>query len=197
MKTILTFALLLFNTFALLAQTASISGKVTTAEGEFLGGVTIQLLGEDGTVVATASEVSTYRFDNLPTGEPYTLKISKGGSPLNGLSTFDVVLMHKHILGTAILDEPYQVLAGDVNGSNSLSIADIVEMKLLILAVRQEFRTGRNWGFVPATYQFQNPRSPFAELENISNTVTLNGDISELNFIGFKYGDLNGTVLPE
>lgn len=197
MKTILTVAFFLLNTIAILAQTASISGKVTTAEGEFLGGVTVQLLGEDGAVIATANEVSSYSFDDLPTGEQYTLKVSKTGSPLNGLSTFDVVLMHKHILGTRILEEPYQILAGDVNGTNTLSIADIVEMKLLILAVRQDFQTGRNWGFIPANYQFQNPRNPFGELDNITNTVTLNEDVVGLNFIGFKYGDLNGTVLPD
>ena len=197
MKTILTTTLFLLNIIALIAQTASISGKVTNAEGEFLAGVSVQLLGADGTVIATASEVSNYRFDDLPTGEEYSLKVSKSGSPLNGLSTFDVVLMHKHILGTGILEEPYQILAGDVNGSGSLSIAAIVEMKLLILAVRQNFRTGRNWGFISANYQFQNPRNPFVELENVSNTVTLNADISGLNFIGFKYGDLNNTVVAE
>ncbi len=195
MKTILTFSLALLNTFALLAQTASISGKVTTAEGEFLTGVKVQLLDEDGTVVATANAVSTYRFDNIPTGESYRLKITKTGSPLNGLSTYDIVLMHRHILGTAPLDDPYQILAGDVNGTGTLSIADIVEMKLLILAVRQNFSTGRNWGFAPANYQFQNPSSPFGELSNVSFTINLDEDVADLNFIAYKYGDLNGTVL--
>ncbi|MBX2871104.1 MAG: hypothetical protein KTR30_03365 [Saprospiraceae bacterium] len=197
MKTILTVAFLLLNSIALLAQTASISGKVTSVEGEFLGGVTIQLLDEDGAVVATTNNASTYRFDDLPTGETYSLKISKIGSPLNGLSTYDIVLMHRHILGTAILPEPYQILAGDVNGSNTLSIADIVEMKLLILAVRQDFRTGRNWGFIPADYQFETPSNPFPEVGDISNTFILNDDLSEQNYIAFKYGDLNGTFVPE
>lgn len=188
---------MLLNTMALLAQTATISGKVTTAEGEFLSGVTVQLLNEEGTVVATATEVTNYRFDNLPTGVDYTLKISKVGAPLNGLSTFDVVLMHRHILGTHLLDDPYRILAGDVNGTNSLSIADIVEMKLLILAVRQNFSSGRNWGFAPAHYQFQNPNNPFGEVGNISNTIRLDGDVANLNYIAYKYGDLNGTVLVE
>lgn len=195
MKTILTFVLVLLNTFGLFAQTASISGKVTTAEGEFLSGITIQLLDEEGAVVATANEVTNYRFDNLPTGEDYTLKLSKVGSPLNGLSTYDVVLMHRHILGTNLLDDPYHILASDVNGTNSLSIADIVEMKLLILAVRQNFSSERNWGFAPSDYEFQNASNPFGELDQVSNTIRLEGDVSNLNYTAFKYGDLNNTVL--
>lgn len=197
MKTILTYTFLFLVTFTLSGQTASISGKVTDLEGNYLTGVNLQLLDESGTVIASANNVNDYSFTDIPTGKDYTLQVSKVGSPLNGLSTFDVVLMHKHILGTGNLSDPYQILAGDVNGSNTVSVADIVEMRLLILGVIQEFRNGKNWGFLPAAYAFQNPANPFLEQANLSNTFTLNEDISGLDYIGYKYGDLNGTYQPE
>jgi len=197
MKTILTYAFLFFSTYALTAQTASISGKVTDLEGNSLPGINLQLLDESGAVVASANNVNEYIFTDIPTGKDYTLQVSKAGSPLNGLSTFDVVLMHKHILGTGNLSNPYQILAGDVNGSSTVSVADIIEMRLVILGVIPEFRNGKNWGFLPAAYAFQNPSNPFTETANISNTFTLNDDISGFDYIGYKYGDLNGTYVPE
>lgn len=197
MKTLLTYALLFFGTSMLMAQTASISGKVTDTEGNFLTGVNVQLMDQAGTIIATSTNVNFYSFDDLPTGEDYTIQFSKGGSTLNGLSTYDLVLMQKHILGTGNLTDPYRILAGDVNGSNSLSVSDIVEMRLLILAVIENFQSGQNWGFLPSAYVFQNPSNPFAELGNISNTITLTEDITNWNYYAIKYGDLNGTVLPE
>lgn len=197
MKTLFTYVLVLLSTFALTAQTASISGKVTDIEGNFLSGVHVQLLDQTGAVVATATDVNVYNFDNLSTGQDYTIQFSKGGSTLNGLSTFDLVLMHKHILGTGDLTNPYQIIAGDVNGSNSISVADIVEMRLLILGVIESFRNGQNWGFLPAAYPFQNPASPFAELGNLSNTITLTEDVTNLNYYAIKYGDLNSSVVIE
>lgn len=197
MKTVFIYTFLLFSAIALTAQTASVSGKIMDIEGNFIPGVNVQLLDQNGVVVATAANVSSYSFSELPVGQDYTLQLSKAGSTLNGLSTFDVVLMHKHILGTGELTNPYQILAGDVNGSHSISIADIVEMRLLILGVIQGFRNGRNWGFLPASYSFQNPANPFAELGNIFHTFTLQEDIVDLNYFAIKYGDLNGTVVVE
>lgn len=197
MKTLLGLLITLISITPVLAQTATVSGKVTDASGAFLAGVTIELLDENGAVVASASNVGPYSFENVATGQTYSLNIKKSGSPLNGLSTYDLVLMHRQILGTGDPLSPLQLLAGDVNGSNSLSVADLISVRLMILGIITELPEGRNWDFIPASYQFQNPLNPFAEVGNIDRTFFLDDDIENLDFHALKYGDLNDSVVNE
>lgn len=197
MKTLLSLLMTLVSFTVVLGQTATISGKVTDANGAFLAGVTIELLDENGAVVASAANVGPYSFENIATGQTYSLNIKKTGSVLNGLSTYDLVLMHRQILGTGDPLSALKLLASDVNGSNSLSVADLISVRLMILGIITELPEGRNWGFIPATYQFQNPANPFAEVGNMSRTFVLNEDINDLDYLAFKYGDLNDSVVNE
>lgn len=197
MKTLLSLVITLVSFAVLSGQTATISGKVTDTNGAFLAGVTVELLDENGAVVATATNVGPYSFENIATGQTYSLHIKKSGSPLNGLSTYDLVLMHRAILGTGDPLSALQLLAGDVNGSNSLSVADLISVRLMILGIITELPGGRNWDFIPTSYQFQNPSNPFAEAGNIDRSFFLDGDIENLNYHALKYGDLNDSVVNE
>ncbi len=197
MKTLLSLLIALVSVTFSFGQTATISGKITDASGAFLAGVTVELLDENGAVVASVANVGPYSFENIATGQTYTLNIKKSGSVLNGLSTYDLVLMHRAILGTGDPLESLKLLAGDVNGSNSLSVADLISIRLMILGIITELPDGRNWGFIPAAYQFQNPSNPFAEVGDISRTFILNEDINDLDYHAFKYGDLNDSVVNE
>ena len=197
MKTLLSLVITLISFADLSGQTATISGKVTDASGAFLVGVTVELLDENGAVVASTANVGPYFFENIATGQTYSLNLKKSGSPLNGLFTYDLVLMHRHILGTGDPLSTLQLLAGDVNGSNSLSVADLISVRLLILGIITELPEGRNWDFILTSYQFQNPLNPFAEVGNINRTFFLDGDIENLDFHALKYGDLNDSVVNE
>lgn len=197
MKTLLSLLITLVSFTVLYGQTATISGKVTDVSGAFLVGVTVELLDGNGVVVATAANVGSYSFENIATGQTYSLNIKKSGSPLNGLSTYDLVLMHRQILGIGDALSALKLLAGDVNGSNSLSVADLISVRLMILGIIAELPEGRNWGFIPTSYQFQNPANPFAEVGNIDQTFFLDGDIDNLDYHAFKYGDLNDSVVNE
>lgn len=181
---------------ALYAQTASISGEVKTLEGELITGVKVELLDGAGNVVA-ADNNSAYTLGNVPTGQSYSLKISSEGAVLNGVSTFDIVLIHKYVIGLENQFTPYQIASSDVNGSGTVTTHDIVLIRSLILGLNSSFPIGAGWQFLPAGYQFQNPANPFPELENMSNTIQVDGDISDLDFIGLKYGDVNGSVIVE
>jgi len=48
----------------------------------------------------------------------YSIEPQKNDNPLNGVSTFDLVLISKHILGITKFDNPYQYIAADANKSD-------------------------------------------------------------------------------
>ena len=88
-------AFILFLSYSLnYAQTASIGGMILTPEDEGISEVTVDLLNASGNIVATqfTDEDGTYLFSNLPVGQPYWVVPSKTNDPLNGVSTFDLVV---------------------------------------------------------------------------------------------------------
>ena len=85
----------------------------------------------------------------------------KDDNPLNGVSTYDLVLISKHILGLAPLNSPYKMIAADANKNNSITTTDIVEFRKLILGIYNELPNNTSWRFVDAEYAFPNPANPF------------------------------------
>lgn len=114
---------------------------------------------------------------------------------LNGVTTFDLVLIAKHILGTELLDSPYKIIAADANNSKSITALDLVKIRALILHIDDELENSESWRFVPSNYVFPNPNNPFQEVfPEVINAMNLNGDPS--NFVALKVGDVNGTASP-
>ncbi|MDX2133961.1 MAG: hypothetical protein SFV52_04220 [Saprospiraceae bacterium] len=67
--------------------------------------------------------------------------------PLNGVSSFDLVLIREFILGLTPAS-PYQMIAADANNSGTLTGSDITALRKLILGITDEIPAG-SWRFVP------------------------------------------------
>ncbi|HRI59030.1 MAG TPA: HYR domain-containing protein, partial [Saprospiraceae bacterium] len=138
-----------------------------------------------------------YSFTNaLPMGSDYTLTPLKDDNHLNGVSTFDLVLISKHILGIEPLNSPYKMIAADANKSNSVTTFDIVEIRKLILGIYTELPGNTSWRFVDKNYVFPNPANPFQDQFPESVSV-LNMQTSGFNddFVSIKTGDVNNTAI--
>lgn len=130
---------------------------------------------------------SPYIFGDLC--YPYYYKVipRRDDDPLNGISTRDILRIQSHILGKKLISSPYRMIAADVNGSNSITASDMVEMRKLILGNIPSFRKVNSWTFVPASYIFPKLSYPwnaprFAEFK-IDHWHTYNSD-----FIAIKMG---------
>ena len=138
-------------------------------------------------------------YAGLPLNKPYSgvIRAQRAGDPLAGVSTFDLVLINKHILGQQPLEDFYQALASDVNQSKTITTFDIIEIRKLILGVYDTFPAVPAWRFIrplanPSnltgydavrdTYQFAIP--------NLLSDLTLTG----FNFVGVKMGDANSNA---
>ncbi|MDX1913138.1 MAG: hypothetical protein SFV22_16710 [Saprospiraceae bacterium] len=134
---------------------------------------------------------------DIPIAGNFTISPLREDNPHNGVSTYDLVLISRHILGAEPFDSPYKIIAGDANRSGSLTNFDILELRKLILGIYQILPNAPSWRFVDKNFQFPNPYNPFQTPfpETIERTNWL-GYPSYFDFIGIKVGDVNNSVQP-
>ncbi len=135
----------------------------------------------------------TYAFNGNEMYLSYDLKAQKDVDYANGISTLDLVLIQRHILGEEIIDNPYNLIAADVNNDGRITGIDLVDLRRLILGITDDFPSNESWRFVDAKEQFDDPSSPFPFTE-ILNISSLDKNMMDENFIGVKIGDVNGTA---
>lgn len=176
---------------------ASIGGQLATELGDPLPQMIVGLAG--GVPIAIHTDLEgQYQFDNLPTGYGYTVVPAWNSDYGNGVTTFDMVLIRRHILGIQLLDSPYKIIAADVNRSNTITTLDLVHMRQLILNMTDEFPDNTSWRFIAADYEFPDPANPFSEPFPEAITIDNLYENSWGNdFVGVKVGDVNGSALTQ
>ena len=132
--------------------------------------------------------------------DPNTTDVNpyKNNNIVNGVTTFDAVLVTKHILGTQPLGSPYKIIAGDVNRNNAVTTFDIVEMRKIILGIYTDsIPNNTSWRFIPSDFTFPNPANPFASAFPEFITVNVFPPSGDLDFIGLKVADANNSANPD
>lgn len=173
----------------------NLSGSVTTVTGNAVEGVSMLLTGPEGTEVTLTDGSAQYEFLELRGGDDYTLdpSLETYVTHSQGVSTFDLVLITRYILGLEDLGSPYQRLAADANGDEDISVQDIIAIRRLLLGLDDEYADNSAWRFVDAEYVFPVNTNPWAtsfpEVININN---LNGSIRNADFIAIMVGDVSG-----
>lgn len=173
---------------------AVVGGSIQTENNRSVEQVTVNLEGGNSSVQTNVS--GSYEFPAMNTGGSYKVIPQKNLLPTNGVSTQDILLIQKHILGAERLSTPYKMIAADVNKSGDITSADLVELRKLVLRKIENFTRNTSWRFVDKAYQFttNNPASEnFQEVYNIS---TLTGSMNNVEFVGVKIGDVNNTSQP-
>ena len=172
---------------------ASISGAVSTESKISVEGVQIDLAGLQTMTYRTDLQ-GAFRFGQLPVGVDYVLSATMDENHRNGVSTFDMVLIQKHILGMQSLDSPYKVIAADVNSSKSVSTLDLIHLRKLILGIDARFANSPSWRFIPKGHVFSNALNPWASpLPEAVSISRLAGD-TLASFIAIKVGDVNSSA---
>lgn len=174
----------------------TVSGSIKDPSGSSVSNVTVQINGS-GSAQQTTGNNGTFSFDNLDTGEDYTVAPFRNDDPRNGVSTIDIVLITKHILNVRSLDDPYKIIAADVNHSNSVTTLDLVAMRKLILHVSNAFPNNTSWRFVEKTYAFPDRNNPFsAAFPEVFNINDLSNTQVSADFMAIKVGDVTGDAFP-
>ncbi len=173
-----------------------LGGKIETDVGPDIKNVRVLIANPNDFVQAVYSNSTGDYLAGIVSGDDYIITPVLDTLPSNGVSTFDMVLIRRHILGSDTLDTPYKIIAADANNSGAVTTFDLVEIRKLILQINDDFPNNYAWRFVDAAYTFPNPLNPFQEAfpeSIIVNEVTQ--DITNLDFIGIKIGDVNGSAI--
>jgi hypothetical protein len=171
--------------------TVTIAGAVMNEAGLPVNGVNLDISGDLTNNMTTGTD-GLYSFD-VEHGSTCVITPSKNNDVTtnNGVSTLDIILMQRHILGVQNLSSAYKVIAADVNRSQSVSTLDIVYTRALILQTSTSFPGGDLWSFVNSDYVFPDAMNPFPYEQTRSySSATEAGD---QNFVGIKLGDVNNS----
>ena len=175
---------------------ASVSGTIQTSSGFPLPEVTVQLVGEIVGTVQTDGN-GQFSFDGLPINKDYRILVDKQTAAKEGLSVLDVIQVRKHLQNIELMDDPYQILAADVNNSESLTVLDVIQIQKIILNIDESFSASNAWRFIPSAFQFSNHLDPFEdELPGTFVIEGLTNDLTNINFTALKMGDTNRSYQP-
>jgi hypothetical protein len=171
-----------------------VSGKVeyylSTQGG--VRGVSLNITEGGGRSAVSAADGS-YTIDAPDTGAVTLTPSYATDTPIaNGVTTADITLIRRHVLGLTLLDSPYKVMAGDVNGSDSVTTADITLIRRLILGTATTF-SGGLWRFVPSDEAFANTAKPWTATRMRQYASLASGTLSGQDFKAIKLGDVNGS----
>jgi len=183
------------------AEELTLNGLIETETGSGVAQTTVAISGGHPSFPPFTESVQTntdgeFQF-KVKEQSSYTVTPKRNDDPLNGVSTFDLVLINKHVLGIEPLSSPYRIIAADANRSKTVTTFDIVELRKLILGIYNVLPAGDSWRFVDKNFAFTNPLNPFADsipaTQTISNISA--GSLPFHEFIGLKVGDANGNAV--
>lgn len=172
---------------------AYVDGYVRTESGLTPNGTTVtyRSLVEQYTGNVQIDAFGYYHIEEMPVGHTVVLKPGLSGDPVRGLTTFDLVLIQRHILGLQVFDSPYKIIAADANFTNSVTAADLVELRKLILGITNKFpKEKQPWQFIDKNYVFPDPQNPWFAPDSITLNINAPEHLNN-DFIAVKMGDVN------
>lgn len=134
-------------------------------------------------------------FSQYPIVE-VAVKPRKNDHQLNGVSTFDLVLINRHIIGLQLFNKTWKYIAADANNSGTLTTFDIIELRKLILGIYDSLPNCTAWKFVIADCSLDslNPFNSSCPGSLVFNPAYMP---ESMNFLGIKSGDVNGNADPD
>lgn len=173
----------------------SISGKVQNVGGEAIEGAKLILKGEK-TNLTFSDKNGQFLFEYLKENQDYSLSATLDTSSKEGVTTLDIVMIMRHILGEQPFTTPFQYLAADADLSGSITTLDVIHIRKLVLCLENSYPHKRNFRFLPTGVNFQRPEE--ALLKNVPESLSvkaLQGKILNATITAIKIGDVTGDAL--
>lgn len=170
-----------------------VEGQVSTENGNPIHEVEITIISDQPGFPKTVDtgDDGVFAFSDLDPEMPYEISSSKNIDYLNGVTTLDIVLIQQHIIGETRFNNPYKIIASDIDNNQSVSVSDLIMLRQVVLGAAPNFPNGQqSWRFLNTNGFFLDEESPFPFTENIQVNIPGN----TYDFMGIKIGDVNGSV---
>jgi hypothetical protein len=143
-------------------------------------------------VFSTLSQNSGYSVGVLA-NTTYDVAGSKDSDWLNGVSTLDIVMIQRHILGMKPITGAYNQIAADANNSGTITASDILELRQLLLGVKDRF-ANNSWIGLNPDHQFTMNAVLEANQARVRTVQVGESDVTGIDFDVIKIGDVNGSA---
>ncbi len=174
------------------SENITLSGKVEQYNGVSIPDIEISVYSQGANQPIYQKKVDgAYIFEGLRPNNTYELHARQQSNWKDGINTRDLVYIQKYLLNKLDFDEAWRFIAADANGSNTISTADISVIKKLILGRTNRFKKTDSWALYDANIEWHN----INKLRSKKGLLRVNAqdeDISGLNWIGIKVGDVTG-----
>jgi lysyl endopeptidase len=173
----------------------AISGNIKNHWGKPMANVKVELSGS-ATASALTDAQGNYTFPKVPAGGNFSVKPVSNINYIDGVSAYDLVLISKHILSLEAFNSPWKIIAADANASQTVTAADVVELRKLILGIYAQLPKSPAWRFFPANTAFADPANPFGA-GPLPESITINNlqtDATTASFTAVKVGDTDNTA---
>ncbi|MCB9308755.1 MAG: hypothetical protein H6567_01690 [Lewinellaceae bacterium] len=174
------------------SRPSSISGIVSAIDEAKVADLQVSAnLIESNEPFSTTTDVNgVYTFEYLPSESTYKIEPQSTDDYLNGVSTLDLVMIQRHILGIESFDQWNQYIAADVNKDNKVSVSDISELRKMLLGINTKFSNAPSWRY----HHGGTPTGLFS-IEESSVISAKEGESYTADFKAIKLGDLNNSVV--
>ncbi len=169
-----------------------LSGKLSTVGHKPIGGVGVNVEMAGGNQNILSDQDGNFILKKIPEGMSLNIQPQKTDEYLNGVDVLDAILLTRHLLGKKYFTDPYSYLAADVNDSHTLNVADLGEIKRLIVHSQQAFSSNKSWKFLDAKCKNELLEQPLSgKLPESIYLDKLSGSSYFNDFISIKLGDVN------
>lgn len=170
----------------------SVGGDIKTEKGLGVKNVAVKLRSNQaGMEKQRLTDVSgDYMFGDLPVMVDYHITGEKRDDWMNGVSTLDLVMIQRHILGVAPFNNGYKMVAADVNNDGKVTASDLVVLRKLILGLIAELPNNNSWRFLDAANAIVDVQNPWP----LDEEIVIEGvdhDMMQQHFMGVKVGDVS------
>ncbi|MBK9564469.1 MAG: T9SS type A sorting domain-containing protein [Saprospiraceae bacterium] len=174
----------------------NIAGSIFTSNGKVPQNIEVNIeTPESQRIISSNNQTGKFLMERLKPGQSYSIKPFLNSDPIDGVSTFDLIKIQRHILDIEPFDSAYKFIAADVNSSSSVTAGDLVEIRKLILGITDKFPKGLpSWVFLDKEKGIPDPKNPHKYISKIETGV-LQKDMNNADFVAVKIGDVNFSAL--
>ena len=167
-------------------------GRVVSPSGKAIPEAKVSIIGAEMIADNMTDDEGNYSLGEINTKNEYQVDVDRDYPCNEGVSTLDLVMIQRHILGLNTFTSTYQLIAADVNNSESISASDLLALRKVILGIDDCFTQNLSWRFITMNEEMD-ASNPWPLQEDL---MLYNVDYDNLNtdFTGVKIGDVNNSV---
>ena len=123
----------------------------------------------------------------------YKLEVDKFGSCATGVSSLDIVITIRHILGLETFDSNVKLIAADTDDNNKITTNDVVKMRRTVLGL-DDCNNDSNWRFYKSDLNTDNTFD-LSMKHDFDLSYSINSGVTDVNIVALKKGDVNFSAI--